>query len=318
MKVTNDFKSKVKTYLVKRLGAFDYRRGWMRIPTCPYCHKENKMGVNLSLYRCNCFRCGEHPSPTQLIMDVEGLDTYTELVKLLNNGQYSEIQFIEDKVEISSSKPLYLPDGFRLLTQGDSTLSNIFRSYVTSRGFSPHTLSRYGVGYITKGDMFGYLIIPFYYNGVLKYYNARKVIGNGPRYNNPTKDITGLGKEFIIFNHDALGMYRSIFICEGAINALTIGERGVATMGKSVSRYQVNEFIKSKVQHFIILLDPDAISQAISLALKLVPFKKVKVVILPEGKDVNDLKKSAVMKLVYKTRYQSYQDLIKLRNSIQK
>lgn len=318
MKVTNDFKSKIKTYLVKRLGAFDYRHGWMRIPVCPYCHRENKMGVNLSLFRCNCFRCGEHPSPSQLIMDVEGLETYSELLKLLGNGQFTELQFIESKVELAEAKSVYLPEGFKLLTHGDSTLSRTFRSYVKSRGFTPEALSRHGVGYITKGDLFGYLIIPFYYNGVLKYYNARKVIGNGPRYNNPTKDITGLGKEFIIFNHDALDMYKSVYICEGAINALTIGDRGVATMGKSISRYQLNQFIKSSVSHFIILLDPDAKAQAIDLALKLVPFKKVKVVILPDDTDVNDLGKSETLKLVYKTRYQDYQDLIRLRNSIQK
>lgn len=316
MKVTSEFKSKIKTYLVKRLGAFDYRRGWMRIPVCPYCHRENKMGVNLSLYRCNCFRCGEHPSPSQLIMDVEGLETYSELVKLLNNGQFTELTFTETKTELASSKEVYLPDGFRLINYGDSRTARIFRKYIESRGFTAEVLSKHGIGYVPKGDMFGYLIIPFYYNGVLKYYNARKVIGNGPRYNNPTKDITGLGKEFIIFNHDALEMYRSVFICEGAINALTIGDRGVATMGKSISRYQLNQFIKSPVSHFIILLDPDAKEQAIALALKLVPFKKVKVVTLPEGKDVNDLKKSAVMKLVYKTRYQTYQDLIRMKNEL--
>lgn len=315
MKVTNEFKSKIKTYLVKRLGAFDYRRGWMRIPVCPYCHRGNKMGVNLSLFRCNCFRCGEHPSPSQLIMDVEGIETYSELLKLLNNGQFTELTFTETKTELASSKEVYLPDGFRLINHGDSRTARIFRKYIESRGFTAEVLSKHGIGYVPKGDMFGYLIIPFYYNGVLKYYNARKVIGNGPRYNNPTKDITGLGKEFIIFNHDALEMYRSVFICEGAINALTIGDRGVATMGKSISRYQLNQFIKSPVSHFIILLDPDAKEQAIALALKLVQFKKVKVVILPEGKDVNDLGRRETLRLVYQTRYQTYQDLIRMKNA---
>ena len=33
MKITNQFKSKLKTYFIKRLGAFEYRHGWMRIPT---------------------------------------------------------------------------------------------------------------------------------------------------------------------------------------------------------------------------------------------------------------------------------------------
>ena len=316
MKVTNEFKGKVKTYLVKRLGGFDYRHGWLRLPTCPYCHRENKMGVNLSMWRTNCFRCGEHPSPTQMIMDIEGLDNYGELIKLLHNGEFTELEFSEEKVEPSEKKPAYLPEGFKNINLGTSQLAKSMRNYIRKRGFNVKDLSNFGIGYCNKGPLFGYLIIPFFYEGELRYYNARQVMGNGPRYNNPSKDITGLGKEFLIFNYDALSMYRSVFICEGAINALTLGDRGIALMGKAFSRYQVNQIIKSSCEHVIILLDPDAKEYAIKLALELVHFKKVKVVFLPEEKDVNDLGKSETLKLVYQTRYMQYKDLIKLKNSL--
>lgn len=317
MKITNQFKSRLKTYFIKRLGAFDYKHGWMKLPVCPYCHRELKMGVNLSMYRTNCFRCNEHPNPSQLVMDIEGFDTYHELINFLNSGKFDELEFHEEKVELAEAKPLYLPDSFRLLSIGDSQIARSIRSYVKGRGFSIEELCKHGVGYATKEPFFGYLIIPFYYHGQLRYYNARKVIGNGPRYNNPNKDITGLGKEFIIFNYDALEMYRSVFICEGALNALTIGDRAIATMGKAISAYQVNELLKSSCQRFIILLDPDAKRYAINLALKLVTYKKVKVVFLPEGFDVNDLGRKQTLKLVYQTRYQSYQDLIQIRNFLE-
>ena len=317
MKITNQFKSRLKTYFIKRLGAFDYKHGWMKLPVCPYCHRELKMGVNLSMYRTNCFRCNEHPNPSQLVMDIEGFDTYPELINFLNSGKFDELEFHEEKVELAEAKPLYLPEGFRILNLGQSQVAKSIRGYVKSRGFVISELSKHGIGYATKGAYFGYLIIPFYYRGQLRYYNARNVIGQGPRYNNPNKDITGVGKEFIIFNYDALEMYRSVYICEGALNALTIGDRAIATMGKAISQYQVNELLKSSCERFIILLDPDAKKYAINLALKLVAYKKVKVVFLPEGKDVNDLKKPAVMRLVYNTRYQSYQELIQIRNSLE-
>ena len=316
MKITNQFKSRLKTYFIKRLGAFEYRRGWMKLPVCPYCHRELKMGVNLSMYRTNCFRCNEHPNPSQLVMDIEGFDTYHELINFLNSGKFDELEFHEEKVELAEAKPLYLPEGFRILNLGQSQVAKSIRGYVKSRGFVISELSKHGVGYATKGAYFGYLIIPFYYRGQLRYYNARNVIGKGPRYNNPDKDITGLGKQFIIFNHDALEMYRSVFICEGALNALTIGDRAIATMGKAISAFQVNELLKSQCERFIILLDPDAKEYAINLALKLVAYKKVKVVFLPDGKDVNDLGRSQTLKLVYATRYQSYQELISIRNSL--
>lgn len=317
MKITNQFKSRLKTYFIKRLGAFDYKHGWMKLPVCPYCHRELKMGVNLSMYRTNCFRCNAHPNPSQLVMDVEGFDTYHELINFLNNGQFEELEFHDEKVELAEAKPLYLPEGFRILNLGQSQVAKSIRGYVKSRGFVISELSKHGIGYATKGAYFGYLIIPFYYRGQLRYYNARNVIGQGPRYNNPNKDITGVGKEFIIFNYDALEMYRSVYICEGALNALTIGDRGIATMGKVVSKYQVNELLKSSCERFIILLDPDAKKYAINLALKFVAYKKVKVVFLPEGKDVNDLGRKETLRLVYQTRYQSYQDLIQIRNSLE-
>ena len=317
MKITNQFKSRLKTYFIKRLGAFDYKHGWMKLPVCPYCHRELKMGVNLSMYRTNCFRCNEHPNPSQLVMDIEGFETYHELINFLNSGKFDELEFHEEKVELAEAKPLYLPEGFRILSFGKSQVARSIRGYVKSRGFSIQELSRHGIGYATKEPYFGYLIIPFYYKGQLRYYNARNVIGTGPRYNNPNKDITGVGKEFIIFNYDALEMYRSVFVCEGALNALTMGDRGIATMGKAISAYQVNELLKSSCERFIILLDPDAKKYAINLALKLVAYKKVKVVFLPEGKDVNDLGKKETLKLVYNTRYQSYQELIAIRNSLE-
>lgn len=317
MKITNQFKSRLKTYFIKRLGAFEYRRGWMKLPVCPYCHRELKMGVNLSMYRTNCFRCNAHPNPSQLVMDIEGFDTYHELINFLNSGKFDELEFHEEKVELAEAKPLYLPDGFRILSFGKSQVARSIRGYVKSRGFSIQELSRHGIGYATKEPYFGYLIIPFYYKGQLRYYNARNVIGTGPRYNNPNKDITGVGKEFIIFNYDALEMYRSVFVCEGALNALTMGDRGIATMGKAISAYQVNELLKSSCERFIILLDPDAKKYAINLALKLVAYKKVKVVFLPEGKDVNDLGRKETLRLVYQTRYQSYQELIQIRNSLE-
>ena len=181
MKVTNEFKGKVKTYLVKRLGGFDYRHGWLRLPTCPYCHRENKMGVNLSMWRTNCFRCGEHPSPTQMIMDIEGLDNYGELIKLLNNGEFTELEFCDEKVELSEKKPVYLPEGFKNINLGTSQLAKSMRNYIRKRGFNVKDLSNFGIGYCNKGPLFGYLIIPFFYEGELRYYNARQVMGNGPR-----------------------------------------------------------------------------------------------------------------------------------------
>lgn len=317
MKITKRFKSKLYSYCINRLQAQPYRNGWLKVPVCPFCGKELKYGINLNTYRTNCFRCNYHSNPAQMVMDIEHLDTYAELLKFLDNAEFTEHTFREERVELRKSrKDLQLPEGFRLLTFGDSQLARGIRNYCIRRGFKPEDLAKSGVGYCSKGDLFGYLLIPFFYNAQIKYYNARNVMGTGPRYNNPNTNVTGLGKEFIIYNYDALHMYNSIFICEGAINALTMGERAIATMGKSVSAYQINELIKAPVKRYILLLDPDAKDKAINLALKLVAYKKVKVVYLPEGKDCNDLSRKGTLKYVYNTHYQDYNELIKLKNQL--
>lgn len=316
MKITQSFKNHLYNYFVKRLGAYPYRNGWLRVPVCPYCGREQKMGINLTTYRTNCFRCNEHPSPAQMVMDIENFETYNELINFLKHGEFTELEFKEEKVDLPDQKPVYLPEHFKIITQGTSHIAKITRSYVERRGFSPNDLAKLGVGYCTGGDYFGYLILPFYSEGSLVYFNARLVIGNGPRYNNPPKSVTGIGKEFLIYNSDALNLYNQVFICEGVFNALTMGERAIATMGKAVSRAQINKLIKSPVKRFILLLDPDAKKQAIDLALKLVNFKKVKVVYLPENEDANSLGRKKTMKIVWATRYQSYNDLIKMKNEL--
>lgn len=315
-RLTNTFKGKLLKYFTQKLGAYKYRNGWYKTLACPYCGKPGKFGINLSSNRCNCFRCGEHPSPVDLVMYLEKVDTYAEVLAILNQPEFEGYTFVEEKVSLKSKKTLTLPEGFRLLNQGTSQLARSARAYVKRRGFDIDQVSKAGWGYGTQGKYFGYLIIPFHENGELVYFNARLFIGNGPKYNNPDTGESGLGKSFIIYNKDALGMYNSVFLCEGAINAQTMGERGIASGGKAISRYQINTILKSPVKRVIILFDDDAKKQAIDLAFDLMPWKKVKVIFMPEGKDVNDLGREATLKLVYSVRYLSYNELLTLKEKI--
>lgn len=44
----------------------------------------------------------------------------------MNNGQFDELQFKEEKIELAESKPVYLPEGFRNISLGDSQLAKAF------------------------------------------------------------------------------------------------------------------------------------------------------------------------------------------------
>lgn len=74
----------------------------------------------------------------------------------MNNGQFDELQFKEEKIELSDAKPVYLPDGFKLINQGTSQVARSIRSYMSSRGFTIEELSKHGIGYVaTEGPFLG-------------------------------------------------------------------------------------------------------------------------------------------------------------------
>ena len=315
MKLNSHIKGRLHQYFKVKLGAFDYRRGWMK-SDCPYCGGKQKFGINLSSNRCNCFRCGEHPSPVSLVMYLEENDSFNDILNILESNDFSGYVFKEEKIELQGRIDVFLPEGFKNLDIGDSQLAKSARSYLKKRGFDIKELARKGWGYCNQGKYLGYIIIPFTEQGRLTYFNARLYMGAGPKYNNPEVNVTGLGKNFIIYNIDALELYKTVYICEGAINAETIGENGIATGGKHVSRYQINQFIKSDVEKFVILIDPDAKGKALDLAFKLAPYKKVKVVFLPEGEDVNSLGRAKTLEYVRESTYMRYSELLSLKTRL--
>ena len=314
---TSQFKGKLKAYFVQKLGSFDYKHGWMK-SDCPMCSKELKYGVNISRNRTNCFVCGYSKPPIDVIKELENLETYQQVLKLLESDKFEGFEFKEEKVELREFKSGFsLPQGFVPLDSGSSQLARSARSYVKSRGFKVDRMSAKGWGYCSGNpEMFGYLIMPFYSESRLVYYNARNFMSSGPRYNNPNIDITGIGKSAIWYNKDAIYMYKQIYITEGLINAETMGDRAIASGGKFISQYQINDIIKAPVERIIIILDPDAKDKAIALAMLLVQFKMVKVIILPEGEDPNSYGRRKTLSRVYKTPYMKYNDLVKLKNNL--
>lgn len=304
-------KRKLYQYFTQRVGLQKYRRGWLK-GNCPSCG-EFKWGVNLTLMRTNCFRCKYNDRPLDAIMLIENLVTNNEVFKVLNAFEGQD--FYEEEVELYELKEgVTLPEGYRNISRGNSLLAKSARNYLKGRGFDIKELSKAGWGYCSKDKYFGYIIMPFYRNGKLVYFNARRFLGDGPRFNNPLVEDFGLGKSMLMYNSDALLMYDRIFIVEGLMNARTIGDNAVSMGGKKVSNYQINMLIKAPVKKYVIAFDNDGYDDAIDLAIKLQPFKKVKVVPFEDSRDINDLGKKVTLRKTQKQKYLEYNDLILLKN----
>lgn len=306
-KLGKNIKGRLYEYFKARLGMFDYRNGWMK-GDCPDCGAHNKYGVNISHNRTNCFKCGYHERPIYVVRMVENFKGLSEVYNMLN--AFDGFSFKETKVERIERKPVILPEGFRLLNQGNSQMAKSARSYMKGRGFDIDKLSAKGFGYCTSGDYFGHIIMPFFAEGKMVYFHARNFLNTGPKFNNPPMEEFGVGKSTLIYNQDALFIYDRIFIVESVMNAETLEEAGTVLGGKKISNYQYSIIVNSPVEKIVILLDPDAYSEALQLGMRLSNHKKVKVVLLPDDNDVNDIGRKKTLEYVREIPYENYNQLL--------
>jgi len=291
-----------------------YRNGWLK-GDCPKCGKHDKFGVHIGSNKSNCFVCGHKPRLIELIAKFERVE-YNEAFKILNKQE--QLEYKEPKYELVAPKvDSILPESYRILSLGSSEMAKVMRRYVQKRGFNPNKVALKGWGYCTKGKYKGHLIIPYFVNGKVVYFNARRVIGNGPKFNNPTKEDIGLGKSMAIYNISALNLYKKIYLVESAINAETLGDHAIGAGGKKLSPWQKDKILSSKAEKIVIILDPDALKEAIELAMELSFHKKLKVLLLPEEKDVNDIGKPSTKALEQQAEWMSHMDLLKLKIQLQ-
>lgn len=310
--IKNGVRLKYYTYFTKRLGLQSYRRGWLK-GDCPSCGKKGKYGVNIAQDRTNCFVCGYKETPADVIIRLENLNDFKDLKHYL--ADYDDFEIKEEKAEsFSLREDITLPESYRNIKRGDNIFGRNARAYCKKRGFDINTISKKGWGYCSTGKYAGYIICPYYLNNKLIYFNARKFMLGGPRFNNPPIEDFGIGKSMLMYNRDALYLYNKVFVMEGLMNAETVGDNAISFAGKSYSKWQLNEIIKAPVQKIIIALDREAIKNAIKLAFELIQYKEVKLVIFKDDRDPNDMGRKNFIKLVAKSNYLKYNDIIKLKN----
>lgn len=315
----NEFRDKLYHYYKQRWGMFNYTRGWLK-GNCPDCGKL-KFGVNLYHNTANCFSCGMKPRPLYYAMELEGFDTVGEIRDYLSKFSGSlgdSYERVAREALVQIERNVSLPEGYKLITLGESSIGKRARAYMKDRGFKLTYLERAGVGYCDTGKYLGHIIIPYYIWGELIYFNARRFIGAGAKFNNPKEEEIGIGKNQVLYNQDALFTYTTVWLLESATNCLTMGDRATGLGGKTLSETQLSTIYRSPVKRLIIGLDRDAILWAIKLALKIVKQKKVKLIIFPDDRDVNDLGKKRTLEISKEFNYQSYSQLLSLKNRYEK
>lgn len=310
-------RNKLYAYFTQNMGMENYNKGWLR-GDCPSCGKSKKFGIQLFQNRSNCFVCGYTDKPIYVVIQNEQLTTRTEALNFIKafDGSLLDIQALEKSSETKKiiQSGVKLPEHFRLISFGHNQLAESARNYLEGRGFNIPNLALRGIGFCDRGEYMGHIIFPFYMGGKLIYFQARQYIEMGSKFKNPALEDFGIGKSILMYNGDALAIYKKIYLVESVTNSLTLGPRAIAIMGKFLSNYQFSLLIRSEVEEVDILLDPDANDKAIRLAMKLQPYKKVKLILSDGEKDVNDLGRKITLEKIKVTDYTNYNDLIRLKN----
>lgn len=304
-------KGKLFNYFKQRLNIKQSTKGWWRC-NCVLCGGKYSMGIHLDRSFAHCFKCEEKKDPIEILMVVEGFEQKSEAYKFLSIQQ--EYEYFESYSRVKRIyKPVELPEGYKLITSGTSYLAKAARHYLQKRGFNINKLALKGVGYGTSGDYTGYIIFPFYRKGELVYYQGRLFAGLGTKMKNPLDTEFGIGKSQVIYNQDAFYIYNKAYLVESITNSLTLGDNAGGINGKSISDQQLSSIIMSPCEKLIIILDPDAWENAIKLGMSLVHYKKTKVVKLPDEVDVNDIGRNKTIKFVKSTKWQTYNELLRLK-----
>lgn len=296
-------------------------KGWFPF-NCPFCGKEKKAAVNFEWGYVKCWSCGAAANVCEFVEQTERC-SYYEAKQILNRHKASSLDFdiLSEVVVEGETSSVTLPEGWQSILDGTGVIGNRARAYLTGRGYDIEELDFKGFGYCNKHnedinkDFYGYIIVPFKKDGMLTYYLGRDFMGNFIRYKNPPSDWIGVGKGDVIYNEEALHLYKTVYIVEGWSDAETIGKRGTATLGWNLSNTQLSKYQRSDATKVFI---PDAgvdaatgqtyYQKAVQVAMKFIESGKPVYVVdinplaeLGLGKDVSEIGWDTVKKQVKKT-----------------
>ena len=255
--------------------------------------------VNLARNVFHCFSCGAGGTVLDFVAAMEGcslfdaaqrlraMDCSSTPLTLTPNGK----ELVTERRKVSS------PLNFKL-TGIDST-----HPYLVARGISEKTAVEFGVGfYAGPGLMHGRLVIPIHNaEGGLIAYCGRSVNQTQPRYRVPP----GFAKSEILFNMHRAGWGGgiSVVVVEGFFDCMKVHQAGfrsvVGLMGSVLYEPQRHALLE-RFRHIALLLDGDPVGRQAStiIAKKLRPHCDVRVVLLPDGVQPDQLRAEEIGELL--------------------
>ena len=264
---------------------------------CPVCSYELKgldhgdgkgnLEVNYILNVYKCWACSEvndtHGSVHKLIKkygNLKQLKKYELLVPDEREGTTKTYKKVKLPKEFIPFKTASM--GLKLTHHYKRALN-----YIRSRNITDEIINKFNIGFCYTGEYANRIIIPSYDNqNNLNYFIGRSYETKTKfKYKNPEAQ-----KDIIIFNEYLIDWNKPIYIVEGAFDSIFV-PNSIPMLGKVMSEHLFS-LLYQKAKEIIVILDPDAIDNAVKIYHKLNGgrlFGKVWIVKLTGDKDIADL-----------------------------
>ena len=269
-------------------------------------HHKPKLQINTQTQKWHCWVSNQGGHKLyQLFKKLKASkEQYDELTDLV--GGFQSLSSNREKVKENIVR---LPKEFKpLLSNGNSIIAKHSRVYLNNRNVSNGDILRYGIGYCEEGMYSNRVIVPSYNSdGELNYFVGRDIYEGGFKYKNPpvSKDVIGFDL-FINWNEP-------IILCEGVFDAIAIKRNAIPLFGKTIPKSLKKKIYEKKVKEIYILLDRDAISDAIKITNDLMKNGiNVYFVSLSE-EDPSDMGFKKVINLIKETKQTSFSDLMRMK-----
>lgn len=242
--------------------------GWI-VGKCPCCndYKERsgfKFEDGSVIYNCwNCGKAGRYEEYSgkitknfRSILLAQGLDE-DEISSTVNSAFFfkkkdepSEIKLSSiQKVDTSTPTIEFPKNTYPLGYNGYVSIQEKIVDYLTSRNIS---FEKYNFHFSLEEKMLNRVIIPFYRNDKLIYWQARSILKDEKkRYENAYAR-----REAVMFNMDLLQSFdkRPLFVSEGIFDAMLVD--GIGLLGSALNAAKL-ELLKKARRRLIFIIDKD-------------------------------------------------------------
>ena len=283
---------------------------------CWSCLGKEKLYFNTNKLVGFCQKCQQVVSIKTLAAELGGVSV-KDIEKFIEEAAYNDKMALGFKESVlttlldegttlqASLHEVDLPPTFRTLEDGQSSyLGRKAIAYMEGRGFDLQVLFDLQFGYCSGGFYANRIIVPFWEDGKLVYWQARdftKKVPAGEKILNPPAANVSIGKSAVLFNYDVVKTKPTIVVCESWGSALATGKAATGLNGKNMSNVQLDKLLKTEAQRFMVLLDHGAEEEAWAIAAKLAAHRETLLAFLPYG-DPNEVPRPVLFRSIKNAR----------------